>query len=578
MTSQPVRRAVRALLLACTSSLLVLALGALSPRARAQCTHSATYPPPGEVWSYTGALPANCYETYRVFVPAGTAPPCGWPVLIHLDITGNNASLDIDCLPGLLGSSEPIPSGKLLAAVLESGVAVITARATISTAFPDPDCPGWPDPGHGLFHLPGVDTVGLGSPAYDDPAYAMAEKDAAMVIQHVRFSADDLAHPLSILDSGRIAVHGESAGATALMWAACGRDRQDEPPFTAFQGQPGLDTQFDVSTRPDVAILEHSTAWWPIFSTELVVGSPHFGAGGDVELITVCPPPGVPGCTPTVLMSLGDSDPREVEEGSALWYQAGLPWPSVPMLMHYGDAHNNGSVCESYTEEPGTCPSPEWNYEFDFCFEGWGFEGLNDSSSLHAEWSGFAWKSLHQASTTLIISQTTPWSQANGVEAIFEDDEDERIEAMVHWLHDAFDQLPSPWSIFEYADTDTDPGTPAGMVGVPGTLGFVPKLTASGSLLQGGNKIRLAKAKAGAQAFIAFSDTHNPVALLGGVIVPGPGLIVPAQTTSQGTLQVSVDFLMGAGAPPEAWFQVFVVDPAAVGGIAFSNALRAVKP
>ncbi|HZM01307.1 MAG TPA: hypothetical protein VFD43_13755, partial [Planctomycetota bacterium] len=264
--------------------LLLLVAACASPRLGAQECDPATHISPvnAELRSYTGdagdggddgarGIPHNCQQQYRLFLPPqGSRPPTGWPVLVCTMLGGYVGA----------GVNRCVDRGTLQGRALEQGIAVIIAGMTLSTETMACEAGSERIPGHGLFHPPGFVPPGLGFAPYGSPDYAMPEKDAVMLVQHVRHHGG---RPglLADVDPRRIAVLGQSAGANSFMWAALGPDRRDEEPFASLGGQ------FDEPTRPDLAVLRGGFVWWPIFHPRVRANPPyfvlHFGAGGDAE-------------------------------------------------------------------------------------------------------------------------------------------------------------------------------------------------------------------------------------------------------------------------------------------------------
>jgi hypothetical protein len=127
-------------------------------------------------------------------------------------------------------------------------------------------------------------------------------------------------------------------------------------------------------------------------------------------------------------------------------------------------------------------------------------------------------------------------------------------------------------------DLDTAPWGDAGCAlgGVAGD----PLLMGSGPLEAGSaNVVDLVDAAPQALAGLFVGSHGTPQPFLGGVLKPTP-LSEPALVITSPAGTVTTPFVMPAGFPKgtELWAQWAILDPAAVQGVALSNALRAVTP
>jgi hypothetical protein len=123
--------------------------------------------------------------------------------------------------------------------------------------------------------------------------------------------------------------------------------------------------------------------------------------------------------------------------------------------------------------------------------------------------------------------------------------------------------------------TWTDKGS--ALAGVAGN----PKLAGTGSLAAGSaNTLTLVRAKPASTAGLFLSLTGGAVPFKGGTLVPFPFLIAPVVLPTSGTGAIVLPFTMPAGVPAGTglWMQYAIQDPAAVKGIALSNALLGVTP
>ena len=549
---------------------LLLALVAHDARAQGCDPETHVAPVDAALHSYTGdeqdsseprgqSLPHNCQQQFRLFLPTkGERPRTGWPVLV------------CTTLGGYVGASinRCIDKTTLQGKALDHGIAVIMAGMTLSTETMTCEEGQEQIPGHGMFHPPGVVPPGLAFAPYDSPDWAMPEKDAVMLVQHVRHQGG---RPglLADVDPHRVAVLGQSAGANAFMWTALGPDRRGEEPFASLAGQ------FDEPTRPDAAVLRGGFVWWPVFSPRVPAHPPyfvlHFGAHGDAE---------------TAAATLSECLPAELQANSPLWYEAVYPEPSLPTLMTYGEP----AYCRDYTSD-----GPTESYAYSFT--GGGREGVaklgpddcddgvppaEEPGGMHPSWSGFTWQAQHAASTRLfILSPETFGCYAPGTEAESPGEHD-MDDLIVHWLVDRFAELPGPWALFEQARLDgvKRPITVPGTTARPGLVS-TPHLIGRGTLAPGskGNGVELSGARPDATGRLYIGSTANPRAFQAGVLVPVPGDAAPLSftTDAQGSWSYSLDERLEAHGAV-LWFQAWVDDAGAAQGLAASNALRATIP
>ena len=542
---------------------------ALAPRAEAQACGC----PPGNICPenpiplpYTGDIEPHCRQTYRVFLPdpaiAGPRPPDGWPALIYFDLGGYFHSGDARCAP--LDSI----AGK----VLLRGIAFIAATATVSSepgAWPA-DCTSVP-PGHGMFHPPGaLVSADGGEPVtpfepYAQPDWSMPEKDAVMIIQHVRCYAGDVEDPggwkLGEIDRHKLAVYGRSAGAVAMMWAALGPDRRNELPFAAMS-----DPQFDMPTRPDYAVLRAGTIWWPLFDPAFDPALPtvtHFSAGGDATLPAE---------------AFGQALPADLQGASPLAYEECMFNAQLPLFMTYGEVSQCvDTVGTPFPAGPGPCG-------YSWCFTGGGLEGL-----LHPTWGGYTWTRRYPELTRLVVTTAAAFAQkppevaAELLEVMTPAQQSALDTLIADWLREQMDAPFEPWKVITQArpagDVLPSDVTVAGVSGVP-------TLAGSGSPVPGDTlTIQLTNARPDATAYLAIgiSTLAQPAGLLnshvaGGIFVPYPHHLVTLVTDATGSLVLSAPVTDVLPPFTQTWYQVWIVDPAAVHGFASTNALLLTVP
>jgi len=544
------RRALRAGLLC------LLALS--SVRLPAQSLVTTIYPENAQPWKYVAPpISSHCLQTYRLYLPQApnVMPENGWPVLIQIQLSGYQRSPDIDSMP----------SDSFLASFLEAGIAVVVARATPSILMNDPYWEEWcgnkkPNiPGHGMFHPPDVvppDLAASGIAPYNTFEYAMPEKDAVMLIQHVRFMARQTSQlvteqqqKMALLDHRRIGVHGVSAGGTVLMWATLGPDRRDHLPFA------GLSGQYAESSHPDVAAFSGCPVWWPVFHPNLRPVVNHFGFQGHSEV----PAP-----------SMGTASLDELVAASALAYQDPEQAASLPTYITYWEK----SVAEHYDMLSQGCGN------LPFCFQDQGLEGLEtptvDFEHHHPAWSGYVWKTEHP-DARLVITDAEAWAQAHNVPAV-------PIFGQPTSSHDADVDLRD-WFIEQFAAIEAASKDPhdnwhdAGY-GLAGSHG-VPTLVGEGSLLPGSPcsfTLRDCRRDAPLVLFGGYSSVYLPLA--GGMLVPYPDrVLVFYKSDPLGGLFVPTGWPVNGPPSGSHWYvQAFVLDPAGPRGFAISNALELTVP
>ena len=200
--------------------------------------------------------------------PHGTPPAEGWPVVVFLRNAGFHVSLPVDEV-----TDEPATASEWN--LLQAGVAVVTATCTVARGGNSPNdadggAYGPAYCGNGLFIPPGVTPDGYdGCPAvdyslhpdidptvpFDDPFRPMPEKDAVMIVQHLKYNASAY-----VLDRERIGVWGNSGSAVTWMWVVHGPDRSDMWSWSSERA----DQEFE-DTRVFAAALEQGGVYWPHF-------------------------------------------------------------------------------------------------------------------------------------------------------------------------------------------------------------------------------------------------------------------------------------------------------------------------
>jgi hypothetical protein len=551
----------------------------------------------------------NCVQTYRVFLPETAfhdQPESGWPVLIHLSLASYVFTEDIDTIDPADGN---LPVCRLLSRALQSGIAVVTARATPSIELSTDDgkedwaelCanspltpPTQPSdlPGHGMFHPPGLQSDDVDLACYDSLAYAMPEKDAVMIVQHVRYHAGltEVANPdtatewLRELDPDRIAVHGESAGAISLMWGALGPDRSQAEPFAGETGQYAIDS------RPDAAVLALGCVWWPIFDKDSLVyiPRPHFGEATGL---------GFSGHSEDAAHLVGQSEMQDLIDGSAFAYA--LAEPIVPVYMSYDFV----SECTDYEPISPADPPCDASYTWPVCFACQDDEG----ATPHPAWSGYAWETAHPDDTRLAVVDAAALAQQEDVEdaqmgaghvvgmigenaGAYANDRLDALNAdIVYWLLDVFGSADEPdpaqelWVTIQTGPTHnvTSPSGLTMPVSVAGT-GGTPVLVGTGEQVSGGPiTLELSGAKPNATFYLFTNQEADYVPFKQGLMVPRVGgLFYVLSTDSNGEWELGSGsggtWLTGIPAGARVFMQAWVVDSGAPVGFAGSNALMAI--
>ncbi|MCB9897924.1 MAG: VCBS repeat-containing protein [Planctomycetes bacterium] len=115
--------------------------------------------------------------------------------------------------------------------------------------------------------------------------------------------------------------------------------------------------------------------------------------------------------------------------------------------------------------------------------------------------------------------------------------------------------------------------------GTSGSAG-VPSLVGSGALTAGSTaRLALTGARPSSFAAIFVSAASTPVAFKGGLLHAFPLALALDVTTNAGG-QIALAFPWPAGVPSgvAVWWQTLIADPAALGGVALSNAVRSTAP
>lgn len=146
-----------------------------------------------------GHLPLIGLALLDVYLPAGTPPPTGWPVLLVTGVAGWAGS----AVRGAIDPDAPNdPGGSLLSKAINAGLAVLDVGANTSGNDGNPIEPAW-------FYPPGHP-----SGRWEDATQTLPDKELVQAIQWIK---DQSLYPL---DPGRIFLLGISAGAQIALWIA----------------------------------------------------------------------------------------------------------------------------------------------------------------------------------------------------------------------------------------------------------------------------------------------------------------------------------------------------------------------
>lgn len=529
---------------------IALALLLLAPAVPArQCATGSYAPVNATPWSYVAPpLTGHCLQTYRLFLPDTPPPAEGYPVVIFTDYGAFQAVTDVT-----LVSNASFP---VLLPMLESGIAVVAARLTVS--IPDEDVLAWAAlgcapqviPGDGLFHPPGKVPPDLSVAPYDEASYPMAEKDAVLVVQHVRHLARGTGaggtpqeQAMALLDHRRIAVWGSSAGSIAFSWPALGPDRRFHAPFL------GLGGQYAEATRVDAAILGWNQIWLPMWAPTVSLPYMHWGAGGSSS---------------TPAANIGQADPDELMRNSPLFYERCELNGELPLYTYAIEP----SVSTDYVKDYGAaCPGTP------FCFDDQGAETL-----LHPTWNQITLaKTYPQTQVAATNAQAEPELIAAGVPYVLVNGVAELGCEIAAWLAAVFAQPADPWTTIALANLGSS--QPCVDVGVPGTHGL-PVITAGGLLLPGQPwSLQLSNALAGAGGWLVLGTSPVLAPAFGGVLVPDwtTGGIFPFTVDPSGGHAVQTFW---PAYPPgsSVYAQFFVADPSAPAGFAATSAVVGISP
>lgn len=138
-------------------------------------------------------------------------------------------------------------------------------------------------------------------------------------------------------------------------------------------------------------------------------------------------------------------------------------------------------------------------------------------------------------------------------------------------VDDAGTLVRSRWQRGTTASSDLGGGTP-GTGGVPHFDGFCDQVAGQAVTFQ------LSDAAPKAPVVIVFGRSQGNFPFAGGVIVPAPDFLLPAVTDAAGELSLPITWPPGVGSAFTLYYQNAILDPAALQGIALSNAMAGTTP
>jgi hypothetical protein len=456
---------------------------------------------------------STCLQRFALFVPPGQAPASGWPVIVNVSNAGLNSTDPAFAQP-IYSTFAPIYQ------FLDAGFAVVRSSMTYSGLEQADPCGNGLTLGNGLFHPPGIELPGLAQAAYSDPQRHMAEKDAAMLMQHVRFHAAEMG-----LDDQRIAIFGRSGGAIVSMWVALGPERGPEL-FPAGVGQDGA------STRPDAAVLRGGLVWFEALKQTSSIAR-HF--------------PHQDGEAPYALQadSFLTAMPGFAARASAVVYE------------DFALNEANRSYL-SYADVPGTL-------DFLPATPG-GADYVTDVLlKNHSSWHGYVWKNLHPNDHLAI---TTPEALVPG------GSHDSYVPDKGHDTHDMLAYLFDDLALTPVYENHGGGVPGSDMFGAPQT----PVLLANGPFSTSeAPTLGLSMARGGLPAILVAGFSQVDQAWFGGVLGPSPDLFLPYATNASGALHLPV----APGVLPSGltiYLQFWIADPTGPEGWTASNTISLTAP
>lgn len=523
----------------------------------------------------------HCGESYNVFVPDGAQPPGGWPVMIFLDIGGFRRSTRREFIDPTNPADERARLAYLALTNNQLKMAVVYASCTVARGGPtgndvfDPTYDPWNlnDPsygpaynGNGVFIAPGLAPLNYSGPVvpYLDGERPTGEKDAVMLVQHVKYHADAFppgaAAPIQ-LNTNKLVVAGTSAAAVTLNWIALGPDRA---PGAFPNPTPG--SQEAINTRVPAAVLDGGIIYFRRFKQDAEVdGFPlglHFPAAPNM------PGPDYYDDPARRLDQVADVNLQDA--ASALVYGWDGPNGKVRAL------NDQMKVYMAY-RDPTLVPLP-------LCFDLDPVTGgpspcmfaKDLETNIHPSWSGHIWKLLYPdtyLATSLDSAYTfdgylasSPGDPDAIPDKVFPNGVSIKQFAMdqMKWVADVMQQPLGAWVDLGHALSGTLPA---------------PVLRGDGALLPGSPaQVFLKGGLPGATTALVAGASRWDLPFLGGVMVPAVDVLLWGQTDAKGGAVVGTDWPPQLPSGTEVFFQQWVADPGAPFGASASNGLAAIVP
>jgi hypothetical protein len=531
---------------------------------------------------YTGpSVRKHCGQYYNVFVPKGPQPEGGWPVLVYVDISGFVRSSRREFIdPENSGDNRArlpllaLKNNQEKMAVVYASCTVARGGVTGNDVF-DPTYDPWntANPGYGadydgngLFIAPSLSPLNYSGlvPPYLDGNRPMGEKDAVMLVQHVKYHADAFppgaAAPIQ-LNTSKMVVAGTSAGAVTLSWVALGPDRAAE----AFPN-PAPGSQEAINTRVPAAILDGGIVNFRRFKQDSEIEG--FPLGLHLPALPNAPGPNFYDRPARRLGQVADI--KFQDEASPLHYGWDGPTGKVQAL-------NNQLKLYMAYRDPTLLPLP-------LCFDldpvtggpGACMFATDLETNIHPSWSGHVWKMIYPdtyLTTTIEAAYTYDGNQVlsigdpNAVPDQVFPNSASVIDFAVHEMGWILDILQEPLGAWVNHGNSLDGTLPA------------PVLRGDGALLPGSpTQVFLKKGMPSAMTALVAGASRVDLPFLGGVMVPSMDVIVWGQTDSMGGAVLSTDWPELLPSGTQVFFQQWVLDVGAPFGASASNGLSAISP
>jgi hypothetical protein len=411
--------------------------------------------------------------------------------------------------------------------------------------------------GNGLFIPPGVrpDDYPADQPLpFDDPYRPMPEKDAVMLVQHVKHHAAELG-----LDPERVAVAGTSAAAITVMWVALGPDRRD-----TWAWNPVASGQDLEPTDVAAAIFDEGAVYFAHY--RMTAKGVHFpdtrSAAPGLVSATGSAGLAAGGATAAPLGNLYDVPAKTLRDTEPTWLLGAS-------AMVYGDGGDGlaqaNAVLPAY-----------WVYESPSSIDGPLVFDIDDpdyepflESDLHSAWNGHTWK------------QRFPYARLVTTDDAAYDIWGDLWDGQQHGGHAVADEVVPDLAVVDQVNwlaaelNESWRSLGAALKGVMGQ----PVFRGSGRLREGGwvsLKLERARPYAGALLFFGGGEV-TPVPLVGGtLLLPQFWSLREVVVGAEGEAELAFSWPAGIPAGIDFHGQWAVADPSAPFGVSLSNAMTAV--